>query len=229
VIEARLDALPIPAGGPVAEDAPFPSHLRGRPVLDLSFRPGEPPPALAPLVTLHDAKEREVLLVGLDGDALVARRRLRAAGIGLENPAQRWEAVMPREDGNPVAGVVHRIELRFEGPVWRARFDGRWVGDRVWTPGRGWALFVPSEWIPPAALPGFDVAWIALLGWPAAYHAGRRIRSLAPLLVGVAALAAAPLFGAVDPARPAEWAGLLGAMGFGLWLRGPDSDRGDEV
>lgn len=225
VLEARLDDLSIPAGGPVPEDAPFPDRLRSRPVLELAFRPGASPPSLAPLVTLHDDHERELLLVGLDGDVLVARRRLRGADLGLENPLQRWDAVMPKGESILGRDGIHRIALHFDGPTWHARFDGMRLSDRRWTPGRGWALVIPMEWIPTAALVGLDVGWIALLALPAAYHAPRRLRGVAPLVGLVGALAAAPLVGAVAAASAAEWAALFGGMGFGLWLRAPDSDR----
>ncbi len=214
VVAAALDGVSIPAAGPAREGPALMRELREGTSLEIAMLAGPAPEALAPVVTIHDRDQREILLVGIDGDDLVVRRLLHAAAAGFENPSRRWRDVMRVG----TRGEARGIEVRFDGADWRAAVDGGVSSARSWTPGRGWALVVPSIAITDMVARSLDGVWIAALTFPAAFYAGRRIHSYLSLAAMAAAIAGVSCFGSLAPPSTFEWIGFVGSLGMGMGL-----------
>lgn len=88
VVEAGLDGRALP---PRRIDAPAPhrSLLEGDWSLDGRVVIGSQPRAVAPILSIYDRHQREILLLGAHRDDLVFRERLLAHELGFESPDLR--------------------------------------------------------------------------------------------------------------------------------------------
>src|SRR5262249_29656191 len=82
VLRASVDGLDIPAG--VLGNSPqVRQQLLADSAIHVVARAGPRPQELAPLFTIDDQHQREILLLGIDGDDIVFRYRTRAVAWGL--------------------------------------------------------------------------------------------------------------------------------------------------
>lgn len=213
-------ALPI---GPVVDEAAFMQALEtGGPLrIDAELRPSRG--ATAPIFTVHDDAQDEILLVAAQGPDLLLERRTRALDFGLEQPAYRFGGVLgsatrsdrsgraARAGADPVAAPsdIARIRLAWTGASATLSLDDRPLGRRDWSPGRVWGLLIPGRIVPAGLEALLDGLSIALLALPCAYYA-RRIGSIALLFAGL--LVALPQLGPVSPPRASEWLGLVAGL-----------------
>lgn len=215
VLEARVGPNPIPPAGPAPDTEALRTALAdGEPLLIRAVT-GAPPSALAPLVTIHDDQQREILLLGLEGDDLLIRQLLRAFTFGLENPALRARGVLSGLSPHSPFSV----EVVSAGPqrLVRVTSVGNPIVRLAWTPGGSWTLFATNplrgdsqSWI-------FDLVWGALLVLPAAYWARGSI--ICWLGVGAIPLLAAalPLLGAISAFPLREWIAMLAGAAAGAY------------
>jgi len=194
--------------GPLPHDGPIRQFVTGRGVLQVKGVAGSPVPRLAPLVSVYDQHQREILLLGPDRDALVLRYRHRAAAWRLDEPDLRLEGAF--------AGVARAdtIALAAERASRTACLSlrGRSGCMAVATPGRGWSLVYYPESFPSWLRRALDALWVAGLTLPLGWYAGFR-RTLVGCAAGTAgALIVLPLLGGIGPSPTAE----LLAAGLGL-------------
>lgn len=229
VLQARVGDSPIPDAGLVDDQAALKRSLQSEKSIRIRFRRGPAPARLAPLVTLHDDLQREILLVGLEGDDLVVRRWMHGTAWGLENPAHRWPvALAPNR-----VGEVTELELALEGLRARARVDERALADHAWSPARIWALVLPRDIASEASARILDAVCIAVLTLPVAFYARRAIVGFPVLAALTALLIALPTVVECAAISAREWLAFGGAVALGLWLGGraidPDpAERGTE-
>jgi hypothetical protein len=208
VLEARVGTLSIPAAGRVPHSAAFRQLLSAdAPVLVRGIA-GTPPSRLSPLVTIHDEHQREIFLLGIEGEDFLIRRLLTAYHFGFENPALRARSVLgglaPEEPFSVAIGGGN-------GPQRQLTLTSAETRTLDWTPGRAWALLValPIRW--QFAASALDIGWIALLFFPAVFWARRR----AVCWLGVSALfltmAVLPQIGGIGAVPLREW--VAGAVG----------------
>ena len=213
VLEARVGTIPIPAAGPAPDTKAVRTALAdGEPVFVRAVT-GAPPSALAPLVTIHDEHQREILLLGLEGDDLLIRQLLRAVPFGLENPALRARGVL----GGLPAHAPIRVEVLPTDSHRRVTITGAGKATKLlaWTPGRGWALLTSPPIRGHSASAVFDFVWSALLVFPAAYWARRRILGWVGVGAIVLLAGALPLLGALGAFPFHEWIAMLVGAGAG--------------
>lgn len=200
--------------------------LRRGPRLSAEVRLGPPTPGLAPVVSVYDGEQREVVLLGQDGGDLVFRLRRRANGLGLRSPALRAAGLLAgREAGRRLdvevrpsdsgRGEGGGAEPRGAGLCLRAGEESRCgVGHRA---GRGWRLLLAAD-VGDGLGRWLDGAWIALLFLPLGYWAGPRWEWRLGVAAAGCALVAAPAAGPLLPAGAAEAAGMAAGLGAGLLL-----------
>jgi len=209
VFEAHVGSVPISSGGPVADSTGLREALRSGAPIVIRAIAGPPPAGIAPLVTLHDALQREILLVGVDGADLVLRWRTHSTRLGFELPSFRCRGAFAE------LAVDQPFSLRLyrAGDAVHVEVAGRAVCVLRWTPGRTWTLVVPEALRPASVAVALDIAWMALLALPAVCFAqcGRRLLAI---VSGFAALFfALPLFGPIGHPPVHEWLGLaLGVL-----------------
>lgn len=168
--------------------------------------------AIAPLLTLHDADQSEVLLFGAQGGDWIVRERRVSRDLGLESPVFRWS--MARGPQHTSAELVTiRLERGDRAASLRVGADD--LGRQRFTPGRIWTLLVPGYIVGARLGEVLDFVTIALLALPAAYHAKRVL----PLAAGFGlALLALPALGPVAAPPVREWLGLGAALAGGSGL-----------
>lgn len=196
VVRARLGALAVPDGRLQQVSADLRRLIEAGAPLEVVLEAGPPVEDLAPIFSIFDENQREVLLLGVDREDLVFRLASRAGGLGLRDPEHRLEggarllapgaparvAVVPSR-----AGVCIAVNDR--------RRCG--IGDEAWS---GWALLLPRHWFRGSAADLIGALWLGLLALPVGLWGGTSFYAVAGWLVGMLALTAAPAAGLVVPA-----------------------------
>lgn len=169
--------------------------------------PGASTQALAPIVSIFDERQREIVLLGRWGDDLVYRLRTRAFDARLRPPGIRLPGAFAGAD--TLVGVSGRFDpatgsfavaLRGSGGS-RQRavpLDAQW----------GWSLLLPFPYAHGAESGWLTALWVG--GWmlPLGFWS-RRYRRAAlagAAAVGVLGLAAIPVVSGLSPASAAAWA-----------------------
>lgn len=186
-------------------------------VLTVIAEAGSRPASLAPVFSIYDDEQREIVLVGLDGGDLVVRTRIRAADLRFYRPELRIpgvaDAVMPGDT--------------FTVRVWQENMTGRCVAfDRAAfcgkkaSVGTGWSFLFPATTVPVWLQAPLGLAWIAALFVPLGFWARPDRASWAALAIAVAGIAVMPSAFDLAPVSAPEWAGALAGMVAGLTARG---------
>lgn len=174
----------------------------------------------APIFSIFDDQQQEILVLAQAGHTIHFRTRTRAADLELRSPSVRLQG-FPTEPGSPVEITVLR-----DGPNLSLSIDGRQSQTR-WTSrttvGSGWTMLLPWEYAsgPEAALG--SVLWLGGLLIPAGYWAGRcgAGRAMPLLLLGTigAGLLLIPRVFGMDISPWSEWAGSIAGATTG-WFAG---------
>ena len=185
VLDARIGEIPIP--GRRLDDSPsVRTGLHDGDPLVISFVAGPEPFGLAPVFSIYDGMEREILVLGARDRDLVFRLRRRASDWRLRSPEALYPGTVPTNgDTALVRMVVHDRATCLEIP------EGECVS--LATPGRGWSLLLGSA---PArgAEHIADIVWLGLLFMPIGYWLRPRREAALGLVIGLAGLLGASLF-----------------------------------
>jgi VanZ family protein len=210
VLDARIGEIPIQ--GRRLDDSPsVRTGLHDEDPLVISFVAGPVPLGLAPVFSIYDGMEREILVLGARDRDLVFRLRRRASDWRLRSP----EAVYPNTgpaDGDTalVRMVVHDRSICMEIP------DSDCVP--LAAPGRGWSLLLGSA---PGAQAEHvaDFVWLGLLFIPIGYWLRRNRTSALGLAIGSAGLLGASLFSGAMTGTDWLVTGLGPVLGLsgGVW------------
>src|SRR5262249_14420676 len=131
-------------------------------------RAGPRPLRLAPLLTIHDRHQREILLLGVDGDDIVYRYRTRAIASRLLAPEVRVRGAL--------RGIAWRDPLTIMvRPANSAYCDRVNAADHCglgYTIGSGWAFLLGDQPASPWLRPALSVGWVGVLFFPIGRWAG---------------------------------------------------------
>lgn len=187
---------------------------------------GPPPPGVAPIFSIFDDRQREILLIGADGTDLVLRIRRQAADARLDAPSTRIPGALDVRSGEPLVLTVRRHDR-----AWCASTDteSRCVRDAGLSD--AWTLLLETETFPNGAKRAVGAFVLALLAWPLGFLARTRVAAAAQGLVLLAMLALLPrLTGTGDTPLEAIATGLLavalGATARRAWLAHADREEG---
>jgi hypothetical protein len=214
VLGAALDGEPLQSRV-LSDPAQVRAFVWGNRTLRVRFVAGPSTPALAPLVSVFDARQREIMLLGPDREALVLRYRRHAAEWGLDQPDLRFEGATRNWSlGDTITISVSRSA---RGACLTVNDATRCVrGD---TPGTAWALLLYPESFPTWLRAALSLLWPAglmmLLGW----CAGTRRTALAGGALGLAVLYVLPPVFSVASSPPAELAAAIAGLPLGVTLR----------
>jgi hypothetical protein len=191
--------------------------LRGEP-LRATTTPGSSTPGVAPIVSIFDQQQREIVLLARWGDDLVYRLRTRAVDLRLRPPAVRLPAAFSGAEGfldvagrwAPDQGTVALTLDAAKHSVRRAvRLSTQW----------GWSLLLPFPYAHGTESPSLTAAWVlswmVLLGyWSSTWSRPAVLGGAAIAALGLGAL---PLLLGLCPAMWSEWAAAaLGLAAGGL-------------
>ena len=201
---------------PLADRKPVRSFIEGTRTLGVRFIAGPRTTSLAPLVSVFDGRRKEIMLLGLDRDALVLRYRRRAADWRLDRPDLRFEGAA--RDWTPGDTITLSVARTLPGACLTVRDATACLrGD---TPGIAWTLLLYPESFPAWLRNLLNLLWLAGLTMLVGWCLGTPRSALAG---GAFALAVLwwlpPLFGAA-PSPPAELAAAAAGLPVGVMLRG---------
>lgn len=206
LLSARLDGFRVPdARFDEAVDAR--ARLAGDWTLEARIVKGPPPAAVSPIVSVYDAAEAEILLLGAHGEDLVLRERTRAKALVLDHPDLRLVGALAAVS----VGDTVRIGARRVGPARCLTVDEVERCGLGVTPGRTWSLLLYLEGPPEGVRRAVDAAWLFLLTFiVGALSATLRAASLHGLVVAAGVAAAVALTRLVAPPWWEVLAGLAG-------------------
>ena len=213
VLEASVGGSKVPSGL-----IPHFLELRSRLIAGEPLRvravAGPPVAGLAPILSVNDW-QRELLMLGLDGEDLVYRFRTRGASLGLDSPELRV----------PGGSRGVRVDDRLAVTVKPAR-SGYCIDVNAtttcgigYTAGMGWALLMYGQGTPPALQGVLSVLWMVGLAFPVGFYARARWQSGLALAVLAAGLLVLPAVAGLVPTPPGELAGAFAGLLAGAWLQ----------
>ena len=226
VLQASLDGLEIPPGV-LANSPEVRQQLLADAATHVLARAGPRPLGLAPLFTIVDRHQREILLLGVDEDDIVYRYRTRAISWGFIGPEIRARGALRRIAWRePLTVIVHPTGYGYCVSVNATEHCG--LG---YTIGTGWSLLLGDQPVFLWLRPTLNVVWLVALffptglwarfGWAFAAAAALSLASLLllPAPIGLLPTPRAELLGAL--------AGFLAGWATGrLRLRPPRSGPG---
>lgn len=122
---------------------------------------GPPPPNLAPLLSVYDNEQREVVLVGFDADDVVLRYRTRAATWRLDQVSVRAPGLA---DGlRPGETLFLEVHPSTDRACFRLNHSS--MCQPLPHVGSGWQLVFSAEF-PPYVVALLDQIWLGLLALP---------------------------------------------------------------
>jgi len=206
VLQASVDGLNIPAG--VLGNSPQVRHeLLVDSAIHVVARAGPRPQELAPLFTIDDQHQREIFLLGIDGDDIVFRYRTRAVDWGLIGPEIRaWHAVRGIAWRQPLAVIV-----RPAGNGHCIGVNGSEQCTLGYTVGTGWALALGNQPVPLWLRPILNVIWLVGLFFPIGLWARFGWPFATAVALSLASLLLLPAFLGLVPTPQAELSGAFAA------------------
>lgn len=214
VLAAHIGDEPLRAGR-VSDPASLQAFVQGRGRLEVRGLAGPPPPALAPFFSVYDARQREILLLGVDREALVLRYHRRASGWRLDEPDVRLERGMAGiTSADTIAIVAERVGAKtcLTGVARNGCLPGG-------TPGRAWSLLYYPEAAPGWMRATLDLLWLVGLALPIGWYSGMRRAMIAPAIMLAAALLAVPPLVGSSRAPPVELLAVAAGMAIGAGVR----------
>lgn len=168
VLAARVDGFAVPEGPSSRTEAVRRSLLTGVNVEAIAVA-GPAPSALAPVFSIYDGAQREIVLLGADRSDLVFRLRRRAAALKLDQPDVRlFGALRSVQRGDTVTLSARSVQ----GQLCLAAAPGPsrcGVGPTV---GEGWALLLYPEHLGFLPLDLLTALWVGLLLAPVGFWLG---------------------------------------------------------
>jgi hypothetical protein len=181
--------------------------------------PGEWTSGLAPIVSIFDGQQREIVLLGRWGDDLAYRLRTRAFDFRLRPPAIRLAGAFVRSD--TLVGVVGRFDPsagHFAVTLRSASGSAARVVplDAQW----GWSLLLPFSYAHGAESRWFTAFWVGAWMLPLGYWsvAYRRLAVGGAAVVLAFGLLLLPLASRLTPTGAAGWLAGVAGLGLGVLL-----------
>lgn len=166
VLESKLGAYELHGATRVESSESLRRSIH-EPIWNVRFVAGAAPSALAPIVSIYDGLQREVVLLGASGPDLVYRQRLRAAVLRFDQPDLRmWSAFAGVQAGDAVTLSLDADRARACARINTSEqcIHGYSVGDT-------WALLMlPDRW-GRIARTAMSAAWLFFIFLPAGFLA----------------------------------------------------------
>ncbi len=207
VLAATLGTIPIPPNR-IAETDTVRSLLLGGAPLHITAIAGTPPAALAPLISIYDNHQQEIVLVGPDGDDLVYRFRTHATVLRLDQPPLRAPGALR---GTAPGDTLRVAVTEDAGKFCLAVGDDASCG-HGFRASEGWALLYFSDSFTPALRVLLGFLWLGMLVFPFGYWFRRGWESVTGGAVLLGALVPLPARLGLLPLSASEWAAVAGFL-----------------
>lgn len=244
VLSASIGGVPIPNTA-LDDSREVERLLMANATVAASVVPAKPPPKLAPIARVAEARQREILLLAQDGDRFIFGIRTGAAVLRVRRPfialANAFPIAFP---GDSSAHDALTLTARYGASGAGIGAHARSTSSDVVIPiyaSLGWTLWLPFQWLIEGTLSERVISsiWMACLVIPLGYWAFQLRKSSSPeqarskltiaLLVGapllIAGLAVIPYVFGLPVAPIVDWVATLGGVLVGYVLgavTGPD-------
>lgn len=215
VLAATLNGVPIPQGGPYPPETDPREALSNDWIIRTVLIAGGPPRAVSPIVSIHDARRREIALLGAHGFDLVWRERTLGRAWRLDRPDLRWRGAL----ADVQVGEEIVVGVRREGRDRCLQLDEETRCGLGITPGDTWGFLLFLEGASVRARTILAFAWMATLFLLLGLVGGPRRSVLAAAgTSAVVILAIVASSGLLLP-PPIEWLGMGTGVASGFVLR----------
>jgi len=187
---------------------------RGAPIEVMALA-GPPPTRLAPLFSIYDDGEREILLLAPRHSDLVIRYRTRSLGWGLDRPYLTLRDALA---GVRPGDTLH-LQLWREGGGTCLALNGRRDCPLGFTAGAGWSVLIYPESFHPWLRGFLNAAWLWGILLPAGYFATSRSTLVGASLIAALGLLVVPGAVGLQTTPIWEWAGAALGIATGFWAR----------
>jgi len=179
VVSAYVDGLRMPNSriDPAVDAA---ARLAADWAIEARIVKGPPPEFISPIISVYDAEEAEILVLGAYSEDLVLRERTRAKALRLDHPDLRLDDGLARH----TVGEALTIGARREGPTRCLSVNTTETCGLGFTPGRTWGLLLYLEGPPESYRVALDATWVFALFLPIGLLA-----TSVPSLAGAGAIA----------------------------------------
>jgi hypothetical protein len=191
-------------------------------VLSVQAMTGKVTTGLAPIFSIYDENQREILLLGQKGHDLVFRIRTQSGPMRLRGPSVRLSGILPELPGLPLVVQVHIKSGHYDmtaeigGKTYRREMSA----SASW----GWSLLLPFDHSFGTEMPWLTMLWLGGLLLPIGYFASRsrrlspaRAMVVFPTLL-ITGLILVPLLGGLRPGAISEWVAAIAGSAVGWWL-----------
>lgn len=172
VRSARVGTVDLPGHRLDATETGAVHRIAGGAPLTVDFRAGSPTTSLAPVFSIFDEHQVEILVIGADADAIVVRMRRLSEALGLHAPEVRFDGAHPLE------ATESTLQFRLRAGSFCLRMTNTDMCTAIANPARGWSLFTGLS-LPNWTLGFLDFGWLVLLGFLAVYI-GARSHAMSP-------------------------------------------------
>ena len=223
VLAASTDGVPLPPHRLPKSEGIRARLLRKGARVEAVIVPGAPTGGLAPIVSILDEEQMQILVLGQDGRDLVFRLRTRSRDARLQQPAARLRHAFARVDSTDtlrIFGERRGGELAVGMQVGEEGERSRGRAVVALSPSRGWELLWPFERPLGSEARLISAIWLAALLVPLGYWSARPsagARHLAGSRVRSGSFPTAP-GKATDPSRGATALELVMALVLALTL-----------
>lgn len=200
--------------GPQREPSAIREALRSGAAFEVTGVAGPPTSRVAGFAAIADGRNRQLFLIGPDGDDLVIFTRRRAATLRFAEPPTRFRGAL--------AGLAagDSFDIRVAGPpdsvcAWVNGAGG--CAGRA-TAGSYWQLVRPLDDAMPGARRALDGAAVAMLLFPLGLLLPTlsRRRRISVIVLAGGALALAAYASGLDAPNAPEWGGMLAGLALGF-------------
>ncbi len=211
VLEARVGNLSIPSERLPSSDE-VRDALRARSVIRVTAVAGPTTKRVSSIFSIYDDRQRELLLVGPQGDDLVYRHRTLAARLRLDQPDIRVRDGMT----TILRGDTLQVVVIPGGRATCIEIKRRRECDLGFTLGSGWSVLLYSEAFSETVVRLLGIVWMAALVFPFALLARHHPVTYGAAALLVAALLVVPARVGLLPTPPLEWGGAT--LGVAAWV-----------
>jgi hypothetical protein len=209
VLSAEIGGMPLPSWR-LADTRAVRELLRAGTALNLRAVAGPRTERLAPLFSIYDSEQREVLLVGPDGDDLVLHVSTRAVDVLLRPTELPWRGAL----AGVAPGDTLAVSVRREPTGYCLVANGSERCHLATTAGQAWSLLQSYPGLAPAAQTLLACLTMFLLGIPVGLVTVRRGWGWAGLVVVLSGAVAVPPLVGLAPTPLLQLAALaLGIIG----------------
>jgi hypothetical protein len=215
VLSVSAASIPLPPGRAL-DQRQLEAALTANTELTATAVLGSPTVGLAPIASIFDAEQREVVLLGQDGGDLVWRVRMWSAKLGLRNPGVRLPGALGSRAGDTITATGRLAGPEFRIGATHGRTERSWT--LPFTASWGWSLLLPWPYAFGPEVRVLTALWVAGLLMPIGLWGARGRRFGGALMVAtpVVLLALIPAAAQFAPVHWTEW--LAAALGLGAGI-----------